>query len=58
MTVAAHSLVNKSFGDNILLAGSPAIVKRDNYDPWFVRDGNEYIERVEQVKKLKKDMGL
>lgn len=58
MTVAAHSLVNKSFGENILLAGSPAIVKKDNYDSWFVRDWNEYIERVEQVRKLKIDMGL
>ena len=58
VTVAAHSLVNKSFGENILLAGSPAIVKKDNYDSWFVRDGNEYIERVEQVRKLKIDMGL
>lgn len=58
VTVAAHSLVNKSYGDNVLLVGSPAIVKRDNYESWYDRDGEEYIERVEQVKKLKLDMGI
>ena len=58
VTVAAHSLVNNSCGDNVLLVGSPAIVKRDNYDSWYVRDGEEYIRRVKQVKKLKLDMGL
>ena len=28
VTVAAHSLVNKSFGDNVLLVGCPAIAKK------------------------------
>ena len=31
VSVAAHSLVNKSFGDNVLLVGTPADVKKKDY---------------------------
>lgn len=58
VTVAAHSLVNKSFGDNVLLVGCPAIAKKENYDSWYVRDGQSFIERVERVKQLKMKLGI
>lgn len=53
VTVAAHSLVNKSFGNNVLIAGSPAAVKKEDYYSWYVRDGKSFVERVGRVKKLK-----
>lgn len=53
VTVAAHSLVNKSFEGNVLIAGGPATVKKENYNSWYVRDGESFVLRVEQVKKLK-----
>ncbi len=58
VTVAAHSLVNSSCGDNSLLVGSPAFVKSDEYVSWYVRDGERFTKRVEQVKKLKKEFGI
>lgn len=53
VTVAAHSLVNDSFGSNILLAGSPAVVKRVDYPIWTDRGGGKYGQRVEKVLKLR-----
>ena len=58
VTVAAHSLVNKSFGDNVLLAGSPSIVKREGNISWYERDGQRFVDRVSLVKKLKMEMGI
>ena len=52
VSVAAHSMVNKSYKDNILLAGCPAFDIRKNYLPWYVRDGAEFSRRVAEVKKL------
>lgn len=56
VSVAANSLVNKSFGNNVLLTGSPANVKRKDYPMWYVRDGEKYSKRVEAVEKLKIQM--
>ena len=56
VSIAAHSLVNKSFGDNVLLVGSPAIVKKEDYQAWYIRDGEKYMERVNRVLKLKKEI--
>lgn len=56
VTVAAHSLVNKSFDNNILLAGAPCVVKNGNYSVWYVRDGEEYINRVELVNQVRKEI--
>mgnify|MGYP002623356886 CR=1 FL=1 len=53
VTVAAHSLVNRSFGDHELIAGSPAQVKRENYQLWTERDGERFVERVKRVEALK-----
>lgn len=56
VSVSANSLVNKSFGSNILLAGSPASVKKENYPPWYERDGGKWVERIRVVEKLKEQM--
>lgn len=53
VTVAAHSLVNQSFGGNCLLVGAPAVVKKSEYPLWKDRDGERFIGRVEKVEKLK-----
>lgn len=58
VTVAAHSLVNKSFENNLLLVGSPATVKKDKYSSWYIRDGKRYVERVNRVKELKEKFGI
>ena len=52
VTIAAHSLVNKSFENNCLLAGSPATVKRNNYSLWV--ENSKYQDRVARVGVLKK----
>lgn len=51
--VAAHSLVNHSSDSYVLLAGSPAVVKRDDYPVWTGKDGNMFQRRVEEVNLLK-----
>lgn len=58
VTVASNSLVNNSVGDNVLLAGLPAIIKRQHYPYWFVRDGEKYIQRVKAVEYLKMKMNV
>lgn len=58
VSVAANSLVNNSVGNNVLLTGCPAFVKRQNYPYWWERDGEKYIQRVAKVEKLKKQMKL
>lgn len=58
VTIAANSLVNKSSGNNVLLVGSPAIVKRQNYPFWWERDGIMYAHRVAAIENLKNQMGL
>ncbi len=58
MSVAAHSLVNKGCNDNVLLAGSPAVLKKENYQPWYIRDGKRFEDRVNAVRKLKLEMFL
>ena len=52
VTVAAHSLVNRSAEARVLLAGVPAIVKRRDYPLWFERDGSVFLKRVELVRRL------
>lgn len=49
VTVAAHSLVNKSFNDHVLLAGAPAVIKRDEYPLWIDRGNVVYKKRVEKI---------
>ena len=58
VSIAANSVVNKSFGDNVLLAGAPAKVVKENYSSWYNRDGEVFINRVNKVEALKQQMGL
>lgn len=56
VTIAAHSLVNKSVGDSVLLVGSPAVVKKQDYPLWTDRSGEKFTKREELVKGLHKKM--
>lgn len=58
VSVASNSLVNRSAGSNVLLAGSPAMVKKQEYPFWWERDGEVYIQRVKTCESLKHKMGL
>ena len=56
VTVAAHSLVNKSFESNVLIAGTPAVVKRTDQPYWYETDRDrerfsKYKEEIEIIKK-------
>lgn len=56
ISVGANSIVNKSNpNDNILLAGIPAKEIKKNV-AWYVRDGESYKVRVEEIESLKKQM--
>ena len=55
VSIAANSVVTKSFGSNIVLVGMPAVVKK-NESAWYERDGFAY--RVEAIEKLKSEMGI
>lgn len=55
VTVSANTLVNKSFGSNLLLVGSPASVKKENYPAWYEKS-ETYCKRVERVEKLRREM--
>lgn len=58
VSVAANSVVTKSFPDNnVLLAGMPAKVKSDS-NPWYVRDGAMWESRVARCEELRKKMNL
>ena len=58
VSIAANSLVNKSFGDNVLLTGMPARVKREDYQDWYKRDGEKFSERVKACEQLKSQMNI
>lgn len=58
VSIAANSLVNKSFGDNVLLVGLPAMAKRMEYPNWYERDGDAFIKRVQECEQLKAFMNL
>lgn len=56
ITVAANSVVTKSFPDgNVLLAGMPATVLKPA-EPWFIRDGVMFHDRVKKIEELKERM--
>ena len=58
VSVSANSVVNKSIQEsNVLLVGSPAIVKKES-EPWYIRDGKEFERRVSAVEALRKTTGL
>lgn len=56
VTVAAHSLVNKSFEGNSLIAGCPAEIKRNDYPIWYRSDRDIdrfycYVKQIEAIRK-------
>lgn len=58
VSVAAGSLVKKSVGSNVLLAGMPAKEIKNDYLWWYERDGNSFANRVTMVETLKMKMKL
>lgn len=52
--MAAHSLVNKSFDGRLLLAGAPAIIRKNDYPFWTEREGSRFLERVNRIEKVQK----
>ena len=58
VSVAANSVVNKSYEDgNCLIAGAPAVFKKAEV-AWYYRDGEYYTNVVNKCELLKKEMGL
>ncbi len=60
--VAANSVVNKSVSDNnVVIAGSPATVKKQDNAIWMEmysgKDG-EWMKRYKRVEELKEHMKL
>lgn len=54
VSIAANSLVNSSIPqNNVLVAGTPAQIKKES-QPWYVRDGIKYEERIQAIELLKK----
>lgn len=59
VSIAANSLVNKTFAiDNIMLAGSPSVVKKETYQSWIERDGDLFKDRFRKIENLKRQMLL
>lgn len=58
VSVAANSLVNKSYQNNVLIGGVPAKILKENYPQWYVRDGDTFINRVHCVERLKKELQI
>lgn len=57
VSIGANSLVNKSFGSNILIGGSPAKLIKPSI-PWYLRDGEGYPEKVKSIEDLKDELKL
>lgn len=51
VSIGANSIVNKSFGSNIMIAGSPAVLKKTAH-PWYELD-SRYEDRRNNVEKLR-----
>ena len=58
ISVGANSVVNKDFKeDNVMIAGAPAkIIKRT--EPWYIRDGEIFHNRVKAIENMKFNQNL
>lgn len=52
VTVAAHSLVNKSFKGNTLIAGVPALEKSTGRQVWYEKE-ERYAEAIKRIDKIR-----
>ncbi len=57
VSVGANSVANKSYGDNILIAGVPAKEIKVS-EAWYDRDGEKYSNRVKRIEELRKSFSL
>lgn len=57
VSVGANSVVNKSFGSDCMIAGTPAKKIKDT-EAWYIRDGKEYTNKVNLIEELKAKMCL
>ena len=58
VSVASQSLVNKSFEENnILLAGTPALIKRKR-KVWYEEDNGIHLERVKHIEEERIKYGI
>lgn len=55
VTVAAHSLVNKSFKGNTLLVGAPALEKCTGIPVWYEKE-EKYAKAVKEIDKIRKQI--
>lgn len=52
VSIGANSLVNKNLPDNCMAGGMPANVIK-SCEAWYIRDGEEFIDKVNAVETLK-----
>ena len=58
ISIGANSVVNKNFEkDNIMIAGAPA-KEIKNMEPWYIRDGEKFHQRVIACERLKEKMQI
>lgn len=52
VSIGANSVVNKDCGDNVLLVGMPAMVKRPR-KIWYEEENSIHLDRVRKIEKLR-----
>lgn len=59
VSVSANTFVNKKTEEsNILLVGTPAVIKKTGIQPWYIRDKKDFLDRVNRVEQLKQNLCL